>query len=62
MLVANSSGLEPSELSALFFLDYCKSGGGLNQMRSDREHGGQYLRIVEGKQHLLALGYFPTHL
>jgi hypothetical protein len=42
-------GLEPSELSALFFLDYCKSGGGLNNMRSDRMHGGQFLRIATGK-------------
>ncbi|KAK3061422.1 hypothetical protein LTS18_006302 [Coniosporium uncinatum] len=43
-------GLEPSEVSALYFLDYCKSGGGLMQMRSDGKNGGQYLRIVEGTQ------------
>lgn len=42
-------GCEPSELSALYFLDYCKSGGGLLQMRSDRKDGGQYLRIRSGK-------------
>lgn len=42
-------GLEPSEISALFFLNYCKSGGGLLQMRSDFKHGGQYLRFVRGK-------------
>jgi len=52
-------GLEPSEVSALYFLDYCKSGGGLMQMRSDGKNGGQYLRIVEGTQafseHLAAL-------
>ena len=42
-------GCEPSELSALFFLDYCKSGGGLLQMRSDRKGGGQYLRVRTGK-------------
>ena len=41
-------GLEPSEVSALYFLDYCKSGGGLMQMRSDRKNGGQYLRLAEG--------------
>lgn len=41
-------GLEPCEISALFFLSYCKSGGGLLQMRSDRKHGGQYMRLVDG--------------
>lgn len=48
-------GLEPSDLSALYFLNYCKSGGGLLQMRSDRKDGGQYLRIRQGTQHF-ALG------
>lgn len=42
-------GLEASEVSALYFLDYCKSGGGLLQMRSDFKHGGQYLRFIKGK-------------
>lgn len=42
-------GLEPREMSALFFLNYCASGGGLMQMRSDRRDGGQYLRFVEGR-------------
>ena len=41
-------GCEPSELSALYFLDYCKSGGGLLQMRSDQKNGGQHLRIRTG--------------
>lgn len=41
-------GLEPTELSALYFLNYCKSGGGLMQMRSDKKGGGQYLRLVKG--------------
>ncbi|KAL1867531.1 hypothetical protein VTK73DRAFT_4134 [Phialemonium thermophilum] len=45
-------GLEPSEMSALFFLNYCKSGGGLLQMRSDRKDGGQYLRFARGTQSL----------
>lgn len=43
-------GVEPSELSALYFLDYCKSGGGYMQMRSDLKNGGQYLRIAKGTQ------------
>lgn len=44
-------GMEPREMSALFFLNYCNSGGGLMQMRSDRRNGGQYLRIVQGRQY-----------
>lgn len=45
-------GLEPQEISALHFLDYCKSGGGLLTMRKDTRGGGQYLRFVEGSQGL----------
>jgi monoamine oxidase len=45
-------GLEPSQVGALFFLNYCKSGGGLMQMRSDKKDGGQYLRIVKGTQEI----------
>ena len=41
-------GVEPSEMSALYLLDYCKSGGGLLLMRSDSKNGGQYLRIASG--------------
>lgn len=43
-------GVEPSELSALYFLNYCKSGGGYMQMRSDSKNGGQYLRVAQGTQ------------
>lgn len=42
-------GCEPSEMSALYFLEYCRLGGGLKQMRSDREHGGQFLRARQGE-------------
>ncbi|KAK5081239.1 hypothetical protein LTR05_008033 [Lithohypha guttulata] len=45
-------GLEPEQVSALHFLNYCKSGGGLLQMRMDTKHGGQYLRFVDGTQSL----------
>ncbi|KAJ9196022.1 hypothetical protein DTO164E3_6560 [Paecilomyces variotii] len=45
-------GQEPRDISALYFLNYCKSGGGLLQMRSDRKDGGQYLRIRQGTQFL----------
>jgi monoamine oxidase len=44
-------GQEPADISALFFLQYCKAGGGLLQMRSDRKGGGQHLRIRQGTQH-----------
>jgi monoamine oxidase len=43
-------GMEPREVSALYFLNYCKSGGGLLQMRSDQKNGGQYRRLVKGTQ------------
>ncbi|PKS10642.1 hypothetical protein jhhlp_002397 [Lomentospora prolificans] len=43
-------GQEPKNISAMYFLNYCVSGGGLLQMRSDRKHGGQYLRIRQGMQ------------
>ncbi|EME80709.1 uncharacterized protein MYCFIDRAFT_189137 [Pseudocercospora fijiensis CIRAD86] len=43
-------GHDPEDISALFFLSYCKCGGGLLQMRSDRKGGGQHLRIKEGTQ------------
>lgn len=41
-------GLEPSDISALYFLWYCRAGGGLLIMRGEKEHGGQYLRIKKG--------------
>ena len=43
-------GVEPHELSGLFFLDYCRSGGSLLEMRSDRSDGAQYLRFPNGTQ------------
>ncbi|EXJ62845.1 hypothetical protein A1O7_03286 [Cladophialophora yegresii CBS 114405] len=41
-------GVDPSEVSALYFIEYCAAGGGLMTMRSDSKGGGQYLRIREG--------------
>ncbi|KAL3442053.1 hypothetical protein BJX65DRAFT_321742 [Aspergillus insuetus] len=43
-------GQDPRDLSALYFLNYCKAGGGLLQMRSDRQGGGQHLRVRQGMQ------------
>ncbi|KAH7176385.1 hypothetical protein EDB81DRAFT_37256 [Dactylonectria macrodidyma] len=48
-------GKDPADISALYFLNYCKSGGGLLAMRSDRKGGGQHLRVRQGTQHF-ALG------
>lgn len=42
-------GVDGSEISALYFLHYCKSGGGFKQMRSDGKDGGQYLRCKTGE-------------
>ncbi|PVH71907.1 FAD/NAD(P)-binding domain-containing protein [Cadophora sp. DSE1049] len=41
-------GCDPREVSALFVLDYIHAAGGLMQIRSDKRHGGQYMRITEG--------------
>jgi monoamine oxidase len=52
-------GIDGSEISALYFLHYCKSGGGFKQMRSDTKGGGQYLRTKTGSQSY-ALGIAST--
>lgn len=46
-------GCDPSEVSALFFLDYCRSCDGIMQLRSDLKHGGQHMRILEGTSALI---------
>ena len=43
-------GVNPADLLALFFLNYCKSGGPLLTMRSDRKGGGQHPRVRQGTQ------------
>ncbi|KAH8697982.1 monoamine oxidase [Talaromyces proteolyticus] len=42
--------LEPSEISALYFIMYCKNAGGLERLMSDGVGGGQYMRIRQGAQ------------
>lgn len=45
-------GVEADELSALFLIDYIKSGSGIANISSDLKNGGQYLRNRQGeKQH-----------
>jgi len=43
-------GLESTEESAAFFLDYCQKNGGLFSIRADDETGGQHLRLQAGAQ------------
>ncbi|KAM0254363.1 hypothetical protein ACHAQJ_006832 [Trichoderma viride] len=45
-------GVESTQVSAIFFLHYCQTGGGLLQMRSDDTGGGQHLRFRHGSQSL----------
>jgi monoamine oxidase len=41
-------GVESTELSAQFFIEYTGKGGGLKTLRSDGKSGGQYLRFRKG--------------
>lgn len=41
-------GVDPNELSMLYFVHYCKSGTGIEPLLSDRKDGGQYLRARQG--------------
>ncbi|KAG9851775.1 flavin-containing amine oxidoreductase, partial [Aureobasidium melanogenum] len=60
-------GREPEDVSALFFLNYCKSGGGLLNMRNDGKGGAQALRVRQGTQSFskglaAELGHGVVHL
>lgn len=50
-------GVESSEQSAAFFIDYCRRNHGLLAIRADDKTGGQYLRYQTGNLILL-----PTSL
>lgn len=43
-------GMEPGEVSALSFLEMCRGGLGIMNLRNDGKHGAQYLRLREGTQ------------
>ncbi|KAE8447068.1 hypothetical protein EG329_011203 [Mollisiaceae sp. DMI_Dod_QoI] len=43
-------GVEATEMSAQYFIEYNGKGGGLKTLRSDQKHGGQYLRFRQGTQ------------
>ncbi|KZL85935.1 flavin-containing amine [Colletotrichum incanum] len=49
MLSRSLLGVESDEMSALFLIDYIKSGTGLENISSDCKHGAQYLRNRQGK-------------
>lgn len=48
-------GVEPTEVSALFMVDYIKSGTGVANMISDKKDGGQYRRNRRGKNPVCTL-------
>ncbi|KAK2672629.1 Flavin amine oxidase [Fusarium oxysporum f. sp. vasinfectum] len=50
ILTRDLLGVEANELSALFLINYIKSGTGLANISSDREDGGQYLRNRQGNE------------
>lgn len=42
-------GLESTEESAAWFIDYCRTNRGLLAIRADDETGGNYMRIKAGE-------------
>ncbi|KAM0744556.1 hypothetical protein ACQRIT_001045 [Beauveria bassiana] len=49
-LVRALLGVDPEEVSALYLIDFIKSGTGLLNISSDTKHGAQYLRNRQGNQ------------
>lgn len=45
-------GVESSEQSAAWFLEYCRCNCGLLAIRADDHTGGNYMRITTGKYHI----------
>lgn len=46
-------GAELGEISAFAFLEVCRGGGGITNMRSDRQHGPQYMRLENGTSSII---------
>ncbi|PNH51687.1 hypothetical protein VD0002_g7838 [Verticillium dahliae] len=44
-------GVESSEQSAAWFIDYCRRNKGLLAVRADDQTGGNHMRIISGKCH-----------
>ena len=43
-------GVESSQESAAWFIDYCRTNHGLLAIRADDHTGGNHMRIVQGEQ------------
>lgn len=41
-------GVDATELSLYYYLDYIKSGGSLKDLESDKSNGAQYMRLRQG--------------
>ncbi|KAF2176152.1 FAD/NAD(P)-binding domain-containing protein [Zopfia rhizophila CBS 207.26] len=50
MLLESKIGIEPEEISLLFYVSYIAANYGFWNMISDRKNGGQYLRVRGGTQ------------
>lgn len=48
-------GIESTEESAAWFIDYCRTNHGLLAIRADNHTGGQYLRLTGGKHTFASL-------
>ncbi|USP78611.1 Amine oxidase [Curvularia clavata] len=60
-------GVESTDQSACFFIDYCRRNKGLLAIRADDHTGGQYLRLPAGAQAIMKsmaslLGHENIHL
>ncbi|KAH7175296.1 amine oxidase B [Dactylonectria macrodidyma] len=60
-------GLESTEESAAWFIDYCRRNGGLFSIRADDHTGGNYLRFHDGAQSIATgiaelIGHSNIHL
>ncbi|KAL4930319.1 flavin monoamine oxidase family protein [Aspergillus undulatus] len=60
-------GLEATEYSAAWFIDYCRRNRGLLAIRADDSSGGQHLRFRDGAQSLATnianlIGHYNIHL
>lgn len=53
-------GLESSQESAAFYIDYCRRNGGLFSIRADDHTGGNHQRLSGGKLCALKWSYFPV--
>jgi monoamine oxidase len=49
-------GLESTEQSAAWFIDYCRRNRGFLAIRADDSTGGQYLRFEDGR---MAISFAP---